>query len=251
MQQKVQAEVLAASQSWIIAFNQGDLHTLVNAYTKDAPMHPRPNLICIGLQDIEEFWSHLLSTGAGKLVYSNIRLEVVGDNRVRLSAHWTMNIAAGVITNELWVKQETGQWQIQQDDFEVAGPGCIADFVSLFHANLTGWFSGSSDAVTTWAWLDYACPDNLVLVYPSGTTLTGAEFLQSIRNHPRDNEQFLAVVEQINVLSESASEGVVSYVEVQSGAANSSLENRRAALGLVHKGPHGWRWRHIQETALD
>jgi len=55
MQQQVQAEVLAASQAWITAFNQGDLRTIVNAYTKDASMHPRPNPMCIGLQDIEEF----------------------------------------------------------------------------------------------------------------------------------------------------------------------------------------------------
>jgi hypothetical protein len=90
----------------------------------------------------------------------------------------------------------------------------------------------------------------MVLVYPSGAKLSGAEFVQSISNHPRNNAGFLATVEQIQVLSESTNEGLVAYVEVQAGAEKSTAENRRSALAMVQRGPLGWCWRYIQETSL-
>ena len=90
----------------------------------------------------------------------------------------------------------------------------------------------------------------MVLVYPSGAKLSGTQFLQSISNHPRNNSEFLASVEQIQVLSESFNHGVVAYDEVQVGAANSTTKNRRSALAMVQQGPQGWCWRYIQETSL-
>ncbi len=252
MDQNTYIEVMAASQNWIAGFNRGDLTTMVNGYTKDASMHPRPSPLCFGQQAIENFWSGLLTIGAGELVYSNIRLTTEGEGRARLAADWSMNVAAGVITNELWIKQENGQWLIAQDDFDILrqNSGSIAEFVDQFHANLTAWFAGSDDSGAAWSALEQACPDNMALVYPSGAKLSGADFLQSISNHPRDNAGFLASVEHIEVLSESTNEGVVAYVEVQVGAANSATENRRSALAMVQQGPQGWCWRYIQETSL-
>lgn len=141
----------------------------------------------------------VLAAGASELVYSNIRLTIEDEGRARLAADWSMNIAAGVITNELWIKQENGQWLIAQDDFDILrqSTSSIAEFVSQFHANLTSWFAGTNDSVAAWSALKYACPDNMVLVYPSRAKLSGAEFEQSISNHPRNNVGFSATVEQI------------------------------------------------------
>jgi ketosteroid isomerase-like protein len=252
MHQNAHMEVLAASQNWIAGFNRGDLAAMVRGYTKNASMHPRPNPLCLGQAEIESFWSGLLGAGASELVYSNIRLTIEGEGRARLAADWSMNVAAGVITNEVWIKQENGQWLIAQDDFDILrqSTGSIAEFVSQFHANLTSWFTGANDSGAGWSALKYACPDNMVLVYPSGAKLSGAEFVQSISNHPRNNAGFLATVEQIQVLSESTNEGLVAYVEVQAGAEKSTAENRRSALAMVQRGPLGWCWRYIQETSL-
>jgi hypothetical protein len=121
----------------------------------------------------------VLAAGASELVYSNIRLTIEDEGRARLAADWSMNIAAGVITNELWIKQENGQWLIAQDDFDILrqSTSSIAEFVSQFHANLTSWFAGTNDSVAAWSALKYACPDNMVLVYPSRAKLSGAEFV--------------------------------------------------------------------------
>ncbi len=112
MHQNTHMEVLAASQNWIAGFNRGDLAAMVRGYTKNASMHPRPNPLCSGQAEIESFWSGLLAAGASELVYSNIRLTIEGEGRARLAADWSMNVAAGVITNELWVRQENGDWLI-------------------------------------------------------------------------------------------------------------------------------------------
>ena len=252
VQQSVYTEVLAASQKWIEGFNQGDLAVMVNGYTSDASLHPRPNPLCFGQAEIESFWSGLLATGASELTYSNIRLTVEEEGRVRLAADWSMNVAAGVITNELWVKQENGEWLIAQDDFDVLRrrTGSISEFVSQFHANLTAWFTGSDDSGAVWIALEQACPDNMLLVYPSGAKLSGPKFLQSIKDNPRNNVGFLATVEQIEVLSESPDYGVVAYVEVQVGAEKSATQNKRSALAMVQSSPQGWCWRYIQETGL-
>lgn len=252
MHQNTHMEVLAASQNWIAGFNRGDLAAMVRGYTKNASMHPRPNPLCSGQAEIESFWSGLLAAGASELVYSNIRLTIEGEGRARLAADWSMNVAAGVITNELWVRQENGDWLIAQDDFDILrqSTGSIAEFVSQFHANLTAWFSGSDDSGAVWSALEQACPVNMLLVYPSGAKLSGTEFLQSIKNNPRNNVGFLATVEQVEVLSESSEQGVVAYVEVQVGAEKSATENRRSALAMVQPSPQGWCWRYIQETSL-
>jgi ketosteroid isomerase-like protein len=119
MHQNAHMEVLAASQNWVAGFNRGDLAAMVTDFTKDASMHPRPNPLCLGLQAIESFWSGLSAAGASEWVYSNIRLTIEDEGRARLAADWSMNIAAGLITTELWIKQKNGQWLIAQDDFDI------------------------------------------------------------------------------------------------------------------------------------
>ena len=124
-----------------------------------------------------------MAAGASELVYSNIRLTIEGEGRARLAADWSMNVAAGVITNELWVRQENGDWLIAKDDFDILrqSTGSIAEFVSQFHANLTAWFSGSDDSGAVWSALEQACPGNMLLVYPSGAKLSGTSFSKALK----------------------------------------------------------------------
>ena len=72
-----------------------------------------------GKEAIDGFWRPFMASGAGQLVYENIKLEVVDESTVVLSADWRMNVGRGIITKEKWVKQSDGNWLLEQDDFEV------------------------------------------------------------------------------------------------------------------------------------
>ena len=117
--EKIKHDVLAASQRWIANFNAGDVDSCVAAYTSHAIMHATPMGTFTGSQEIAGFWRPFMNSGATGLVYRNIDLQVVDDSTVLLSADWSMNVGRGIITMEKWVKQEDGQWRLEQDDFEV------------------------------------------------------------------------------------------------------------------------------------
>jgi|TARA_B110000438_G_C15708233_1_gene604149 hypothetical protein len=48
-----------------------------------------------------------------------VKLEVIGNETVLLSADWSMNIGRGIITIEKWVKQLDGVWLLEKDEFEI------------------------------------------------------------------------------------------------------------------------------------
>lgn len=112
-------EVLTASQQWVENFNRGAAEACAEGYTQDAVMHASPMGVFRGRAAILEFWKPFIASGATDLEYTHVSLRVEGDDRVRLSAHWTMNVGRGVITNELWVRQPGGAWQLVEDHFEV------------------------------------------------------------------------------------------------------------------------------------
>jgi uncharacterized protein (TIGR02246 family) len=112
-------EVLTASQRWVEHFNRGAAEACAQGYTDDAVMHASPMGVFQGRTAILEFWRPFIESGATDLVYSHVSLRVEGDDRVRLSAQWTMNVGRGVITNELWMRQPDGSWKLVEDHFEV------------------------------------------------------------------------------------------------------------------------------------
>lgn len=123
-------------------------------------------------------------------------------------------------------------------------------FVHRFHADLTAWFAGTGDRDQTWRSLHAATPDSMCLVYPSGTTLTGGAFLDSIADRYGSSPEFLASIGDVSVVRQAPDHAVVSYVESQAGARTSTASNARSALAVVERAGTGWRWVHIQETAL-
>jgi ketosteroid isomerase-like protein len=114
----VEGEVLKRSEKWIANFNSGDVDACVAGYTKSAVMNAKPMGVFTGLKEIEEFWRPFIESGAGDLVYQNIKLEIVDDKTVLLSADWSMNVGSGIITMEKWVKLNE-DWFLERDDFEV------------------------------------------------------------------------------------------------------------------------------------
>ena len=111
--------VLATSGSWIAGFNRGDVAACVAAYAPDAVMNASPMGRFTGRAEIEGFWRPFLESGAGELVYRDVQLEVIDARSVVLSASWSMNVGRGIITKELWVRQDDQSWLLQEDDFEV------------------------------------------------------------------------------------------------------------------------------------
>lgn len=115
----IKIEVLEASKQWIVSFNKADVEVCSKRYSNNAVMDARPIGRYEGREKIYEFWNTFVnSTNATDLTYINIHIEVVDDNSAKLSAQWSMNVASGFITEELWVK-ENGAWFLSYDDFTV------------------------------------------------------------------------------------------------------------------------------------
>lgn len=113
-------EVLTASQQWIDAFNAGKLEACARGYREDATMTAAPIGTFTGRDAIRSFWTSFVeSSGATDLHYTHVTLRSEGDGRVRLSAAWSMNVGRGLISNELWTRDEEGNWLLSEDHFEV------------------------------------------------------------------------------------------------------------------------------------
>ncbi len=119
MSQETINQVMAASQAWIAKFNQNDLQGCLESYISEASMRVAPVGEFIGAGAIALFWQDFARHRPAELEYSNVVIKVIDDRSAVLSADWTMNIASGFISKELWVKQETGEWKLVQDDFDV------------------------------------------------------------------------------------------------------------------------------------
>lgn len=127
------------------------------------------------------------------------------------------------------------------------GPGA---FVAAFHESLTDWFSGAGPRETVWSRLVQACPASMVLIYPSGTRLSGGAFLETIETRFGSSPGFEAWVTDVEVVHLGEASATVAYVEAQTGARSSADENRRSALAALDRVDGRWRWRFIQETAM-
>ena len=119
LQDTLREEVRVCSQNWIQSFNKGDVDACMAAYKADAIMHAKPMGTFTGVDAIDGFWRPFMASGAGQLEYDDIKIEVINESTVLLSANWRMNVGRGVITMEKWVKQSDGNWLLEQDDFEV------------------------------------------------------------------------------------------------------------------------------------
>lgn len=114
----VALEVIEASKEWIQNFNNGNAKACVAGYTNDAVMSAMPFGIKKGSQEIADFWTPFIKSGASNLIYTNVSVEVVDANTVFLSANWSMNVGNGVIFQEKWEKKNN-KWLLTYDDFEV------------------------------------------------------------------------------------------------------------------------------------
>ncbi|WP_196893704.1 Cif family virulence factor [Aureivirga marina] len=111
-------EVLDASIAWINNFNEGNVQNCVDGYTENAEMSALPFGIKKGKEEISEFWTSLVKSGANNLVYTNVSVEIASKNIAFLSANWSMNIGEGIIFQEKWEKID-GKWVLSYDNFQV------------------------------------------------------------------------------------------------------------------------------------
>ena len=123
-------------------------------------------------------------------------------------------------------------------------------FVHAFHEDLTRWFAGTEDRDRVLGRLREAVSPDMILVYPSGERLTGAEFIASIAPLYGNSPGFTASIESPSLVKAGTDYALVSYVETQAGARQSASSNKRSAFALIERDAGVWRWRFIQETAL-
>ncbi|WP_394148440.1 isochorismatase family protein [Shewanella atlantica] len=119
MSQSIRQSVMQASQQWIADFNRGNAQACIERYQPDATMQVSPFGRFEGIDAIGGFWSEFAKSGPAQLVYRNVEIKVLNDRQAILSANWSMNIASGFISKELWTLSDDGQWYLQEDDFSV------------------------------------------------------------------------------------------------------------------------------------
>ena len=110
---------LNASKNWIKHFNSGDADYCVSAYTETAEMEAKPMGEYSGRKNIDNFWRPFLQSGATGLIYTDIWLQQIDENKVHLGAKWSMNVGRGVISLEEWIKTDSGTWKLSRDNFEI------------------------------------------------------------------------------------------------------------------------------------
>jgi nicotinamidase-related amidase/ketosteroid isomerase-like protein len=119
MSQSIRNEVMQASQNWINSFNNGDVNACIERYTSNAFMQVHPFGRFNSKSEISDFWQGFAKSNPTDLVYKNVQINVLSATQAILSANWSMNIASGFITKELWTLAEDGQWYLAEDDFSV------------------------------------------------------------------------------------------------------------------------------------
>ncbi len=115
---KTALEVLAASKEWIENFNKGNAEACVAGYDTNAIMSAIPFGVKKGSNEISEFWTPFIESGATNLIYTNVSIEVVDEKTAFLSALWSMNVGSGIIFQEKWEKKN-GKWVLTYDNFQV------------------------------------------------------------------------------------------------------------------------------------
>jgi len=119
MSQSIRKQVMQASQNWVKSFNKGDVKACIDTYSSNAVMKVHPFGCFNSKSDISGFWQNFDKNNPSNLVYKNVQIKVLNDTQAILSANWSMNIASGFITKELWTLAEDGQWYLEEDDFSV------------------------------------------------------------------------------------------------------------------------------------
>ncbi|WP_028764609.1 cysteine hydrolase family protein [Shewanella colwelliana] len=119
MSQSIRQSVMQASREWIANFNQGNVQACIDRYQQGATMQVSPFGRFNGISAIGAFWSEFAKSGPAQLVYRNVEIKVLNDKQAILSANWSMNIASGFISKELWTLNDDGHWYLEEDDFSV------------------------------------------------------------------------------------------------------------------------------------
>ncbi len=113
--------VAKASRAWREAFNAGDADAAAALYEEDAVMVVVPSGTFEGRDAIRAFWANIIANGFDDVVYYNTTTSVLDQSltTARVSAHWKMNKAQGIITKELWALQPDGRALLREDHFEI------------------------------------------------------------------------------------------------------------------------------------
>ncbi|PAJ76290.1 isochorismatase [Pseudoalteromonas sp. NBT06-2] len=119
MSQLIRNNVKSASLNWIKNFNNGDVQACIDRYLPSAIMQVYPFGKFNSKQEISDFWLNFAKSNPTDLVYKNIQIKVLNKKQAILSANWSMNIASGIISKELWTLADDGQWYLEEDDFSV------------------------------------------------------------------------------------------------------------------------------------
>ncbi len=115
------------------------------------------------------------------------------------------------------------------------------------HKVIDSWFRGDMEESLFQAEFADALHPEFENIQPSGVVLSRAGLLDPIHAAHGSNPDFRITIEQPRLLGTWPGLILAGYVEHQTGARNSSADNRRRSTVLFETGPR-LIWRHLQET---
>ena len=126
------------------------------------------------------------------------------------------------------------------------------DEIARMHDFFVAWVTGAAPRDD--AYFDRHCrahfDPRFQIIQPSGTLFSLDAILDMIRGAHGSNTDFAIEVEDVTVCFEQPGVAVVTYIERQRNAVNSTPpDNARLSTAVFRTGPE-LRWLHVHETAL-
>lgn len=123
------AEIRAAEEKWVEAFNAGDPSGVAALYTEEARLLPPGADIVAGRSAIEGFVKEFVATGA-QLAFDLVAVHESADLCVAVG-RYTMDFPGGEPQDlgkfvEVWARQSDGSWLIVDDIFNSSLPAPTA-----------------------------------------------------------------------------------------------------------------------------
>lgn len=115
----VRAEIAAASEGFVAAFNAGDGAGVAANYTVDAVLYP-PNgePVSGGAAALTEFWQSVIDLGIERAILETVEAEGMGDTAVEVGRFTLLDAAGGTIDRGsymvIWKRTEAG-WKLHRD----------------------------------------------------------------------------------------------------------------------------------------
>jgi ketosteroid isomerase-like protein len=126
-QQDMKADIMAAEQKFMTAFQQGAT-TMGDYYTSDAQMFPPNSDVVKGTAAISTFWKGGYDAGIKRAKLETMEAEKSGDQVIELGRYTLYGANDAQIDAGKYIvvwKKERGQWKLYRDIWNTSAPASM------------------------------------------------------------------------------------------------------------------------------